>query len=382
MHILHINFEFPPMVGGGAREAWLLYREIARSHQVTVLCSAVAGAPAEEMMDGIRVIRCPVWKAWSGLGNSTPLSLLSYMPSAVFQLLKRRKEFAGVDIINSWFVVPGGWVGLQASRILGVPQLITLCGADIYDPVRRFGPNHSRAMCAITRSLLNSGACLTAISSDLATRANKDIGCPQPITIIPMGIELGETEPSPWREAPKPFRFVTACRLVHRKGLLAVLEAFARIRGDVVWHLIGDGPERDKLRTRAQELGLAERVVFEGFVTEERRNKILHLADAFILCSFHEGQCQAILEAAACGLPVITGNVGGQTDLIRHEKNGLLVEAGNSELIALAMTRMMENPQERRSMREAILDDVQRYSIDNTAKAYILELEKTAATKI
>ena len=91
------------------------------------------------------------------------------------------------------------------------------------------------------------------------------------------------------------------------------------------YHIIGDGPLEQSLRQRCSRLGLGERVVFEGTVSEERKREIAMASDAFVLCSFHEGLCHAIAEAMAFGLPVVTGDVGGQLDLVGEGQGGLLV---------------------------------------------------------
>jgi glycosyltransferase involved in cell wall biosynthesis len=136
----------------------------------------------------------------------------------------------------------------------------------------------------------------------------------------------------------------TVARFTHQKGhafLLdaapAVLKAFPRV------HFIfaGDGPLRGMLQARAEQLGLRDRVHFLGFRTDVP--DMLNAFDAFVLPSLYEGLPNAVLEAMACGLPVVATRVDGTPEAVVHGKSGLLVDPADSRQLADALIRLLSN---------------------------------------
>src|SRR5690606_23191475 len=112
--------------------------------------------------------------------------------------------------------------------------------------------------------------------------------------------------------------------------------------------LVGGGPLEAELREHAARLGIAGRVVFLG----ERRDieRLLPLLDCFVLASSTEGMSNAALEAMACGLPVIATAVGGNAEVVEHERCGLLVPPFSPLRIAAAMRELLAHPERARQM--------------------------------
>jgi glycosyltransferase involved in cell wall biosynthesis len=135
--------------------------------------------------------------------------------------------------------------------------------------------------------------------------------------------------------------------MVEHKGQRRVLEACAaaRVAGLRVL-LIGDGPDRPELLRLARELGLADRLEMPGFVGDVR--EALGCLDAYVHFSRErEGCSNAILEAMACGLPVIATDVGGNRELIRHGVTGLIVPEEDVDAVAGNLARLAGDPAER-----------------------------------
>jgi glycosyltransferase involved in cell wall biosynthesis len=124
---------------------------------------------------------------------------------------------------------------------------------------------------------------------------------------------------------------VTVGRLVPWKHVDAIIRA---IRGVPEANLlvIGDGPERQNLRTLVAELGMERRVRFTGQVSRSEVARLIAPCDLFVLNSSYEGQPHVVLEAMAAGLPVVATAVGGTAEVIRHAQNGILIRAGETEL--------------------------------------------------
>lgn len=371
MNILHVNLEYPPVVGGGAVEAHLLYREMAKSHSVTVITAAAGDAPSYEVLEGVKVYRCPVLIPWKTTGHWSVLALISFPFFSLLHAFRNRKQIGHIDIVNTWFAIPSGVFASLIAKIFSCPATLTLCGGDVYDPVKKMAPNNNPVSRQLVKFALKSHDAVTAISNDLADRAKKDLGYDKDIEVVPMGYEPREVSIATFRPEPTPFKVITICRLVERKGVMSVIQALAALKTfNFVYHIIGDGPQREALEQEVRKLDLEGKVVFEGYVTDTKKEELILAADIFILCSFHEGQCQAILEAAAHGLPIVTGDVGGQTDMVKDGINGLLVKAGSAEQISGALKKMFTSTNLRKEMgeRNAIL--TKKYHINFVADRY------------
>ena len=143
---------------------------------------------------------------------------------------------------------------------------------------------------------------------------------------------------------------LTAARLSDQKGLPNLLEAAARLPG-AVFALAGDGPEEAPLRRLAERLGVADRVRFLG-----RRDDIpslLAACDVFALPSLYEGSSLAVLEAMAAGRAVVSSAIPGTDELIEDGHSGLLVPPGDSEALAEALARVLEDSGLRSSLAAA-----------------------------
>jgi glycosyltransferase involved in cell wall biosynthesis len=121
-------------------------------------------------------------------------------------------------------------------------------------------------------------------------------------------------------------------RLIKRKGIEFLLEAFAKANKQLqkkyqVW-LVGEGPERRKLQLLAEKLQISQSIKFLGIKNKEELVMIYNRAKIFVLPSLNEGMSNALLEAMACGLPIIISNVGGSSQLIKG--NGLVVRKGSA----------------------------------------------------
>jgi glycosyltransferase involved in cell wall biosynthesis len=154
----------------------------------------------------------------------------------------------------------------------------------------------------------------------------------------------------------RPDELVLVCtsRLSQEKGLDVLLKAFSMIlHGNLSCKLIiiGDGYLHDKLMEQIEELNLSQNVFMEGFQDDVR--PYLCAADAFVLTSHVEGLPFSVLEAMACGLPCIVTNVGGNSEAVIHNVNGLVVNPGSAEEVVQAISYLLTQPQERTRMGNA-----------------------------
>lgn len=182
--------------------------------------------------------------------------------------------------------------------------------------------------------------------------------------------------------AANSFVLMTVGRLSKEKDQETLLKAFRKLikknfNGDLI--LVGDGPLRQKLEEKAKELEVSQRVKFLGF--RDDVHDILKIADVFVLPSFREGLSLAILEAMACGKPVVATKVGGTPEVVVEGETGYLVPCGYPERIEVAVMKLYINRKlaaEVGAKGRKRAEDV--FGLDKMVAAYV-ELYRQAAKK-
>lgn len=139
--------------------------------------------------------------------------------------------------------------------------------------------------------------------------------------------------------------FTVVARLVPKKNLFMMLEAYARYASSVpaprMLHLCGNGPLENELKTRAMALGIADQVVFHGFVQSDAIARLLAKTLVLLLPSIEEQFGNVVIEAQAMGLPVILSyNCGARDILVRSGVNGFVIEPDNPEGVAWFMEKL------------------------------------------
>jgi glycosyltransferase involved in cell wall biosynthesis len=210
----------------------------------------------------------------------------------------------------------------------------------------------------------------------------------RPIEVIENGIDLvhyaASTDRGSLRAAlgldPARRYLICVARFHPVKDHRMLLTAFAKVaaaRHDVDLLLAGDGPLRADLEGRAQTLGIAERVRFLGIRDDVPR--LLEAADVFTLTSVSEAASITLLEAMACGLPVVVTDVGGNPDIVRQGVDGILVPRGDGEAAASAIATLLDDRARARAMGQAGRIRVQeRYQLASTVEKYYQRYQAAA----
>jgi len=195
--------------------------------------------------------------------------------------------------------------------------------------------------------------------------------------VIPNGVAL----PEDWSYPPRDRRACTLLamgRLSPSKGFDLLLEAFSMIAKDWPdWKLriLGEGPERGALESLIATYGLEERVELEGWV--DAPHAALARAGLFVLSSRYEGFPVGLLEAMACGLPVVGFDCqSGPAEIIRNEVDGLLVPAGDVAALAAAMARLLGDPTLRVTLGRHAREVNERFSLQKCLARWDAVLER------
>lgn len=152
-----------------------------------------------------------------------------------------------------------------------------------------------------------------------------------------------------------------------QKGIFDIVEMIAEDpqiwRGRIKLHIGGEGPSLDQLHSFIEKNGIADIVHCEGWVKDKQKQLLMSMADIVILPSYIEGLPISILEAMTYGIPVVSTPVGGIPSLISDGENGLLCQPGDKEAFRNALSRLVDNKDERLEMGRRSLKKVAPYTI-------------------
>jgi glycosyltransferase involved in cell wall biosynthesis len=256
------------------------------------------------------------------------------------------------------------------ARLLGLPFTFTGHARDLLQiPARSLARRAAEATNVVTCCEENA----RYIASVVPTEALP------PVRVIHHGVELARFVPADHRDAGHFPMLVSVGRMVEKKGFGDLLSALATLREDLVpfrCRIYGNGPLLDELLAQRDALGLREHVQFMGAVSSPEILQALQSADAFALTprvtqdGDRDGIPNVLVEAMACGLPVVTTTAGGIAELVADDVNGLLVPSGAVDEVAAALRRVLTDPQTRRRLGAEARRTVEAdYDVDGAAQA-------------
>jgi glycosyltransferase involved in cell wall biosynthesis len=172
-----------------------------------------------------------------------------------------------------------------------------------------------------------------------------ELGAPaEKITVLRNGVDLELFHPEDRGQARarygiSGFALASVGNLIPTKGHQLVIEAL-RSLPDLELLIAGRGPNGKEFRELAQRLGVADRVKFLGLLSQEELKWLYSAADALVLASVREGWPNVLLEAMACGTPVVTTNVGGIREIVAAPEAGVLMDERSANGIVRAIGRL------------------------------------------
>lgn len=257
--------------------------------------------------------------------------------------------------------------GALAAKLAGVP--VTVCTRHAAPPTFRKGKPRLVLLERLVRPLTTYFIAVSDFVMHTAVRVGRLPG--SRVCVIRNGIDTGRYTPAPPRHTDAP-TLICVARLSREKRHLMLLSAAHRLMNDGLrfrLRIVGDGPMRQHIAQRTETLALQSVIEMLG-----ERNDVPHLlrqADVFVLSSATEGLPMTIIEAMACGLPVVATRVGGVPELVVSGANGLLVPPEDTEALAGALRKLIENAQLRRTMGAAGRKlAVEQFDIRQTARQH------------
>ena len=297
--------------------------------------AAFAAVPRQEQRLGIDV-RHPRFVRLPKVGMSTaPFTLAA---SGLAEARRLQAEGFDFDLIDAHYFYPDGVAAVLIGRATGKPVTITSRGTDI-----NLIPEHVLPRRMILKAAKHSAHMITVC------RALKDelvgLGAEaEKITVLRNGVDLELFRPEDRTVARahfgmQGFNLVSVGHLIERKGHHHVIDAMPALE-DATLRIAGSGPEEAALREQARARGVEDRVHFVGSLHQDSLRTLYNAADALVLASSREGWANVLLEAMACGTPVVASDVWGTPEVVAAPEAGVLMHALSAAGVAQGVERL------------------------------------------
>ncbi len=343
---------------------WLTER-LAREHELFVYVLRYHEAPCTYTLAGATI---------RDLGR--PSSVLS-QARALHRALRTDGPF---NVLHAYWAQPAGRLVALLGRLTGTPTVVTLDSGEFASlPQIGYGLQatwrNRLAVRAATRLATRTTVC-SGFQAALARRH----GC-IPV-VIPLGVDTALFAARPAPPPGPPFRLLHVASLNPVKDQATLLHAVHRLATnglDVHLDIVGEDTMNGALVALTRDLALGARVTFHGFRTSEQLVPLYHAAHLFVLTSLHEAAGVVLLEAAACGVPVVGSAVGYLADW--QEDRAVAVPPSDAAALANAIRALLLDETHRRDLAAAAHDWATAHDADWTARAFTaLYRELAAAT--
>ncbi len=390
MKILIHNYEYPPLGGGAGNATEYMLREFSAfpDMEIVLVTSSVDDVHRTEYpAPNVRIERLPVGKKDGArdLHFQSKANLLEYSwKSWIFsRKLLKRETF---DCMHAFFSVPSGFVTRLLSMEFHIPYVVSLRGSDVPGYSERF-KNLYLFLRPVTRFIWRNAAQVIANSEGLRTLALLTESS-RDILVVRNGVDIKEFFSVPRNyssDISEPFQVLAIARLTPRKGLRSLLEAMRMLKTSeerkFLLDIAGDGHERESLEAFVVEHNLSDRVRFVGRVPHNEIVPLYHRAHVYVLPSLNEGMSNNVLEALACGLPIITTDTGGTRELVEDGVNGCIIRMRDSQHIAEKIAFLASHPEEARRYGEESRRRAESLGWSEVAKAYRKAYEDAITSK-
>ena len=359
-------------------------RMVARAHFTRFLSMRILAANWAAFRDdpggyiGLwRDVLTGTWGSWNFFFGA-----LAILPKAVF--FAREMERRGVDHVHAHFANHPAVAAFVVGRLTDIPYSFTAHGSDLHV---------DRTMLA---RKVREAALVVAVSDYNRELILRECGvhAEEKVRVIHCGVDTDAFAPAD--EPPnarlaesnleRPFRLVCVASFERVKGhrfLTTALRLLNQQDVSFVCDLVGDGPEREAVERSIREADLGGRVRIHGALPRPAVISILGRADAAVLASHptpsgkREGIPVALMEAMACGLPVVASDVSGIPELVEDGRTGLLVPPGAPRLLARSLEKLARNPKFARRLGHAGRDKVLRsFDQKRNARRLMIEIQR------
>lgn len=368
LNLLMLNYEFPP-IGGGAGNAHLsLLKQYAHNSQlkIDVLTSAPnPGFYKEQFSDNIIIYKVGVHK--KNLHYWRKSEVIGWLIKAR-HYYRRLLENNDYDLAHAFFGFPTGWLCYTTADDL--PYIISFRGSDVPGEHARLKLDY-KILAPVFRRIWENADALVACSTGLKNRALKFLPTVL-INVIPNGIDLNLYAPAENHRKDDTLKLLTVGRLSVTKRVEMLIEAVRILhKSGCKIHLtvVGGGGLLHHLKHIVTARKLNNIIELTGRIDAEKMPQLYRSSDVFVSATMQEGMSNAMLEAMACGLPIITTPCEGVEELIAD--NGTLVNPPNAKAMADAVKMLADDRRLYDSMCIQARKLAEQFSWQNVADQYI-----------
>lgn len=308
--------------------------------------AALAATPHEEERHGVRVLH-PRFPLPPRIGMTiAPLALALSARATLHRLLAEGQQF---DVIDAHYFYPDGVAAALLARWFDLPFTITARGTDVTLLPRYRLPR------AMIRWAGRRAAQIATVCEALRDEVLR-LGLPADrVRVLRNGVDLQRFRPLDQAAARRDLgltdrTLLSVGLLIPRKGHELIIEALRELP-EFRLVIVGEGPQEVELRRRAQQAGVADRVRFDGHVSHEQLPMYYSAAAALVLASSREGLANVLLEALACGTPVIATDVNGTREAVSAAVAGILLPERSAAAIVAGVRQLFSQPPQRAATR-------------------------------
>jgi phosphatidyl-myo-inositol dimannoside synthase len=357
MKILLLTQVFPPQTGGSGRWLWEIYRRLPRE-RVVIAADTVPGYEEFDRSHDLRMLRLPLNFASWGLISRQSFGQYCGAYGKLVALIKKE----GIATIHAGKSLPEGLLAWFLRRRLGLPYTCYVHGEELNLAAG------SRELRFWTRRVLRGAERVIANSRNTQSILLKEWRVtPAQTVVLHPGVDAGQFVPAaPDAEMRQRLGWgrrtviLTVGRLQKRKGQDMMIRALPAIRKavpDALYAIVGDGEERRNLEELVGQLNLQANVTFHGNLGDREMLPCYQQCDLFALPNRDfqgdtEGFGMVLLEAQACGKPVLAGASGGTAETMRIPETGRIVPCEDPEKLAAAVIELLSNKDQLRAMGE------------------------------
>lgn len=385
LKVLMVNYEFPPIGGGGGTTTRFVAKYISRlGADVNVITAKPVNADICDHPDGFRIHYVgPIKNKLSGthIPELARFALtLIYYSKAVIKKIKP-------DLIHCFFTLPSGSFGLYCKKVYSIPYITSVLGADV--PGFNIGDwrldvYHSLTK-FISRAIWDNSSHIVANSSSLKDTCKK-FSPKHNIEIITNGVDTELFYPGKKNDYSGEVQLLFVSRLMLQKGVDTLIKTCGLLKergiNNFKLTIVGEGHLKSLMFSLIDKFNLREKINFLGWKDLEELPDIYRKADIFILPSVMEGMSSVTLQAMASGLPIVASKVLGFEEILEEDINGLTAEYNDPADFANQIEKLIKSPELRKKMSEKSLEKSRRFSWESIAKQYIGLYEKTIYKKI
>lgn len=349
------------------------------AHRVVPVLTLLACSPLRFLRTLLFALTHPGLAA--GYGECSTMRCFTHAVEITVAVRRMRATGDRVEHLHAHFAHDPALVGMLAARLASLRFSFTAHARDLLQiPPRSLTARAADAVAVVTCCEANAGYIASAVPD----------GARPPVEVIHHGIELDRFHPAaPAPDGGRAVPTITSIgRLVEKKGYADLLQALARVADQGAsfrCEIYGEGPWQERLVELRNDLGLQDRVRFMGARDSDQIVGVLQATDLFALTprmtddGDRDGIPNVLVEAMACGVPVVTTAAGGVPELVRDGVNGLLSQPGDVIGVADALTRLLRDPGLRARLGAAARRSVEEDYDVNAAAGRLLGLFRTPA---